>query len=816
MASTPTAGLTSGSTPNTNGDQAFPSVTSLSDGGWVVVWQAYNAEKASFDIYQQRFNGEGTAVDSPAQVNALGKAINYLPSVTPLPDGGWQVIWHAYEGLEDGNYSFGAVSQSFDVMGKAAGPQEPVGFNPTPPNPPLADGGSINVYATANEDGSSFEVYQQRLDADGNAVGDPVQVNTVTSGFQWQTASAGLADGGWVAVWTSQDQDGSDTGIYQQRFDAGGNAVGANILVNTSTLGSQIEPAVTALADGGWVVTWMSVSAETNGWDIYQQRFDASGNASGMETLVNFDPADLVAPSPVADGGAMHDGTDGADSLEGDASDDTMMGNAGNDSLDGGGGDDTLMGGAGSDSIEGGDGDDMVSAGTGDDLIVGGNGAGNDTYMGGAGDDTIRYISATDGIKVDLAKGAASASAGGDAAGIGTDVLSGIENVIAGNFADQLTGDAADNVFMGMAGKDVIDGGAGSDTADYSDKTVSVTVTLNGAKAAVVKVGNVAEDSISNIENVNGGSASDRLTGDQHSNTLDGGKGADVMAGGKGNDTYKVDNAGDTVSEAASSGTDEVHSTVSYALTANVENLVLQGSSGINGTGNTLANRITGNDAANTLNGGAGADTMMGGEGNDTYVVDNVGDVVTEWSGGGTDTVRSSVSVSAALADDAKSAYIGSQVENIQLTGSAATSATGNALDNVITGNSGANTLRGGAGADTLAGGLGRDTYFGGTGDDVFKFNQVADSGLGAARRDVIADFSDGDLIDLSGIDAVAGNASNDAFTLLDAAPTAGSANGVLWFSKGVLYGSTDADTAAEFEIALTGVSSVSADDFVL
>ncbi|MEO8342521.1 MAG: calcium-binding protein, partial [Gallionella sp.] len=174
--------------------------------------------------------------------------------------------------------------------------------------------------------------------------------------------------------------------------------------------------------------------------------------------------------------------------------------------------------------------------------------------------------------------------------------------------------------------------------------------------------------------------------------TLDGGAGADTMAGSTGNDTYIVDDAGDVVVELANEGTDTIQSSISYSLSANVENLTLTGTAAINGTGNELNNIITGNSNANVLTGGAG---------NDTYVVDNTGDVVTEFANEGTDTVQSSVSYT-----------LGAEVENLTLTGTAAINATGNELDNILTGNSGSNVLDGGLGADTLSGGSGSDTYY--------------------------------------------------------------------------------------------------------
>jgi Ca2+-binding RTX toxin-like protein/subtilisin-like proprotein convertase family protein len=228
---------------------------------------------------------------------------------------------------------------------------------------------------------------------------------------------------------------------------------------------------------------------------------------------------------------------------------------------------------------------------------------------------------------------------------------------------------------------------------------------------------------------------SDLLGGNDY---LDGGLGSDRMSGGIGNDTYIVDATGDVVTEAANAGLDEVRSSVTYTLTANVENLTLLGTANINGTGNALANLMIGNVSANTLNGGAGMDTLAGGNGNDTYVVDNIGDVVTELANGGLDHVQSSVRVSGMIADDPVAAWIGDAVENITLTGNAAINATGNSLNNTIIGNSAANVLIGGDGNDLLNGGLGRDTLVGGSGIDFFIFNTA----LGNNNVDTITNFS--------------------------------------------------------------------------
>ncbi|HSH86570.1 MAG: calcium-binding protein, partial [Methylophilus sp.] len=106
------------------------------------------------------------------------------------------------------------------------------------------------------------------------------------------------------------------------------------------------------------------------------------------------------------------------------------------------------------------------------------------------------------------------------------------------------------------------------------------------------------------------------------------------------------------------------------------------------------------------IDGGLAADLMRGGKGNDTYIIDNIGDVVTELENEGIDLVKARVSYT-----------LSANVENLTLTdgsvngGTAAINGTGNALANTITGNAGSNVLDGGDGADKLIGGNGDDTY---------------------------------------------------------------------------------------------------------
>jgi Ca2+-binding RTX toxin-like protein len=198
-----------------------------------------------------------------------------------------------------------------------------------------------------------------------------------------------------------------------------------------------------------------------------------------------------------------------------------------------------------------------------------------------------------------------------------------------------------------------------------------------------------------------GNSRYNRITGNDGNNILNGGGGIDTLIGGAGNDTYVIDTLTDVIIEAADGGNDTVRSSrnISLATLTNVENVTLSGTAKT-ATGNHDRNVLTGTDAANVLDGGAGADTLVGGSGNDVYYVDDAGDVEVESSGGGWDSVYSSVSYT-----------LSAQVEVMYLTGTDNLNGIGNSAWNLLVGNAGANVLNGGGGNDSLRGGLGDDVY---------------------------------------------------------------------------------------------------------
>lgn len=192
-----------------------------------------------------------------------------------------------------------------------------------------------------------------------------------------------------------------------------------------------------------------------------------------------------------------------------------------------------------------------------------------------------------------------------------------------------------------------------------------------------------------------------------------GGLGNDIMVGGTGNDKYYVETPDDKVIENANEGNDTIVASCSYELPDNVENLYLYAKAGaINGRGNDLDNTIIGNDDDNIIDGKGGTNILKGGKGNDTYIINasNANDTIYEYSDGGIDTVKSSISYR----------ITNTYVENLILTGTDDIDGRGNKQANYIEGNSGSNVLRGAEGNDTLYGGGGVDSLYGGKDDDTY------------------------------------------------------------------------------------------------
>jgi len=466
------------------------------------------------------------------------------------------------------------------------------------------------------------------------------------------------------------------------------------------------------------------------------------------------------------------------DALDGN---DTVYAGAGNDTLSGGAGNDTLLGEAGNDAIGGGDGNDLLDGGTGQDQLAGG--AGDDIYVVDDAGDTVAEqanggydivrSSVTHTLSAEVERLELTGSAAIDGTG------NALDNVLMGNGGDnQLDGGDGNDTLFGDSGSDTLIGGAGDDQLDggYGNDVLrggrgDDTYFVDATDDAIVELAGEGHDVVyatsnytlsDNIEKLvlsadgwaasgTGNAGDNELIGNTLDNRLDGGVGADTMTGGLGNDTYVVDQAGDVIVELEGEGDDTVESSISYTLGATLENLVLTGSTDIDGLGNDQDNLLVGNDGNNRLEGGLGADTLVGGLGDDYYIEESSADRVRENADEGVDTVERRYETNLILADNVDKLLLADGIQ----TGN------GNELDNVITGNAGANKLAGLDGDDVLYGldgddamwgGTGTDQLFGGNGNDYLDGEEGADRLEGGAGNDVyIVDDANDVVVEAAG-----------------------------------------------------------------
>ena len=260
-----------------NGAQIFSNVAALADGGWIVHWNSLDQDGSLYGVYSQRYSATGAPVGIETRVHTYttdNQTLARVP-VLALENGGWAVVWTSYG--QDGDRS-GAFQRIYDANGLPTSVETPINtYTPNEQIPMhimgLPDGGWMVAVTSNGQDGDSGGLYLRKYNADGTPDGAETRINTTTAGYQQIELAAQLADGGWLITWNSAEPAPPGiTLIYQQRYDADGNAVGTQTLISSHTAADHSN--VIPLADGGWVVTWDSLDQ-----DIYQRRFDSDGVA---------------------------------------------------------------------------------------------------------------------------------------------------------------------------------------------------------------------------------------------------------------------------------------------------------------------------------------------------------------------------------------------------------------------------------------------------------------------------------------------------------------------------------------------------------
>ncbi len=280
--------------------QERASVASLSTGKFVVTWESNAQDGDGFGVYGQIFNADGTQSGSEFQVNTYTTGDQMEPSVTSLSNGQFVVTWQS--DVQDGD-SWGVYGQVFNADGTQSGSEFPVNTytisnQDHPSVASLSNDRFVITWDSWDQDGDYYGVYGQIFNADGTKNGSEFQINTYTANSQKTSAVASLSNDTFVVTWASDNQDGDSWGVYGQVFNADGTKSGSEFQVNTEIISEQIKPSVVSLSNGQFIVTWGSYLQDGDGWGVYGQVFNADGTKSGSEFPVNtYTTGDQSSPS---------------------------------------------------------------------------------------------------------------------------------------------------------------------------------------------------------------------------------------------------------------------------------------------------------------------------------------------------------------------------------------------------------------------------------------------------------------------------------------------------------------------------------------
>ena len=266
--------------------QTRPRVAAVGGERFVVVWESKNQEawdppdNAGYGIFARVYDWDGSTVGGEFLVNTQILSYQKRPGVAGFGDGRFVVAWES-GGNQDGS-SYGVFGQLYKADSQTKDGVEIMINSWTDdhqgvPSVATFSGGFVAVWESDGQDGSEWSVFGQRYNAGGVKQGGEFQVNAYTDTYQWEASVAAFADGRFVVAWESHMQDGESGGVFGQRFAAGGSKSGPEFQVNTYAAGKQQLASVATFSDG-FVVVWASGGQDGDGNGIFAQRYDQNGN----------------------------------------------------------------------------------------------------------------------------------------------------------------------------------------------------------------------------------------------------------------------------------------------------------------------------------------------------------------------------------------------------------------------------------------------------------------------------------------------------------------------------------------------------------
>jgi hypothetical protein len=286
---------------NSSSFQINPAVATLSNGNVIVVWSSYDQAGSSsmMDVYGQMLSTNGSRIGTNFLVNQFTQYNQRNPTVAALNNGGFVVAWVSEQETavspDWGNNTtvsntpsalMSMAQPSVDIYARIYGVSGSnavastseflVDTGNNPCSSPAVAAASDSSYMVTwcaknlNNPSSDWDIYERSF-TNGNG-GLVNLVNSYTFGDQYNPRISSIG-GDYLILFTSLGQDGSREGVYGQYVHEGDSLVGNEFLVNTTTLGQQMQPAVASDGVGQFLTIWTSFTFTANDFDLFAQRY---------------------------------------------------------------------------------------------------------------------------------------------------------------------------------------------------------------------------------------------------------------------------------------------------------------------------------------------------------------------------------------------------------------------------------------------------------------------------------------------------------------------------------------------------------------
>ncbi|MBN2012828.1 T9SS type A sorting domain-containing protein [candidate division KSB1 bacterium] len=264
-----------------NSNQFEPTIAAFSDGGFIICWIGHLAENFGDGIFAQKFDKNGQKIGDEFLANTYTNSYQSDPKVVVLSNDGFVICWATERGI---------FALQYDKNVQKYGEEFKVNsYNDLRTRKPaiiaLSNGGFAVCWALSYRYGAEGGgIFAQRFTENGQKIGDEFQVNSIINGREDYPDNPDIVSqpkAGFIICWRNKNS------IYTQRFDENGQRFGDEFHVNTYNDFGAEDPAITALSDSGFVVCWESYGQDGSQSGVFGQRFNNNGEKTGPEFQVN-------------------------------------------------------------------------------------------------------------------------------------------------------------------------------------------------------------------------------------------------------------------------------------------------------------------------------------------------------------------------------------------------------------------------------------------------------------------------------------------------------------------------------------------------